>query len=265
VGLNGCVVPADFDQSKHYRVFADGIYDLYHFGHARALEQAKKTFPNCTLIVGVCGDKDTHAFKGKTVMTESERKESVRHCKWVDEIVCPSPWIIDLSFLEQQRIDFVLHDPAPYPSGDVADVYGFVKERGQFIATQRTEGISTSDLINRIVRDYDEFVLRNLKRGYKREELNVGFFKEQQIKMKDNLKDVGAQLKHISDEVIKKPVSEVKSNLQHNVQDIGDKLKEWSDLSSKRIEDFLNLFRGEGTMRKKVSENFKSFAKTTPM
>ncbi|GJN19115.1 hypothetical protein PR202_gb06353 [Eleusine coracana subsp. coracana] len=162
-------VPKD----RPIRVYADGIYDLFHFGHARSLEQAKKLFPNTYLLVGCCNDELTHKFKGRTVMTEDERYESLRHCKWVDEVIPDAPWVVNEEFLNKHNIDFVAHDSLPYAdaSGACNDVYEHVKKLGKFKETKRTDGISTSDIIMRIVKDYNEYVMRNLARGYTRKDL----------------------------------------------------------------------------------------------
>ena len=109
--------------------------------------------------MGCCNDQLTHSHKGKTVMNGAERYEALRHCRYVDEVVVDAPWTLDMEFLEKHKIDFVAHDEAPYTLGSSAeDVYAFVKERGMFMPTQRTEGVSTSDIVARIVRDYDTYV-----------------------------------------------------------------------------------------------------------
>jgi len=182
---------------KKVRVYADGIFDVFHFGHARALEQAKHLFPNTTLVVGCCNDRMTKKFKGKTVYTEKERYESLRHCRWVDEIVMDAPWVVDLEFLEKHRIDYVAHDDLPYSdaSGQAADVYEFVKKAGKFRAIKRTDGISTSEIILRIIRDYNDYVLRNLSRGYTRKDMNVSLFREKKIRASHNLKTLNQRIR----------------------------------------------------------------------
>ncbi|CAL9055593.1 choline-phosphate cytidylyltransferase 2-like isoform X1 [Musa acuminata AAA Group] len=188
------------------RVYADGIYDLFHFGHARSLEQAKKAFPNTFLLVGCCSDEVTHKYKGKTVMTETERYESLRHCKWVDEVIPNAPWVITKEFLDEHKIDYVAHDSLPYAdaSGAGNDVYEFVKAIGKFKETKRTEGISTSDLIMRIVKDYNQYVMRNLARGYTRKDLGVSYMKEKRLRVNMEFEKLYDKVKQQQEKVGKK-------------------------------------------------------------
>ncbi|CAL0307297.1 unnamed protein product [Lupinus luteus] len=218
------------------RVYADGIYDLFHFGHARSLEQAKKSFPNTYLLVGCCNDETTHKYKGKTVMTESERYESLRHCKWVDEVIPDAPWVVDQQFLDKHNIDYVAHDSLPYAdtSGAANDVYEFVKAVGRFKETQRTEGISTSDIIMRIVKDYNQYVLRNLDRGYSRKDLGVSYVKEKRLRVNRRLKTLQEKVKEHQEKVGEK--------IQIVAKTAAMSRNEWVENADRWVAGFLEMF-----------------------
>ncbi|XP_019421005.1 PREDICTED: choline-phosphate cytidylyltransferase 2-like [Lupinus angustifolius] len=219
-------------EERPIRVYADGIYDLFHFGHARSLEQAKKSFSNTYLLVGCCSDAVTYKYKGKTVMTEDERYESLRHCKWVDEVIPDAPWVCNQEFLDKHNIDYVAHDSLPYAdtSGAANDVYEFVKSIGKFKETKRTEGISTSDLIMRIVKDYNQYVLRNLDRGYSRKDLGVSYVKEKRLRVNRRLK------------TLQEKVKEQQEKIQIAAKNAGMHRNEWVENADRWVAGFLEMF-----------------------
>ncbi|KAJ1522227.1 hypothetical protein ONE63_002535 [Megalurothrips usitatus] len=136
-------------QRRKVKVWSDGCYDMVHFGHANSLRQAKAL--GDYLIVGVHNDKDISIHKGPPVFTEQERYKMVRGIKWVDEVVESAPYIPSPDTLDQYDCDFCVHGDDITMTADGLDAYHLLKSAGRYREVSRTAGVSTTDVVGRML------------------------------------------------------------------------------------------------------------------
>ncbi|EPB71182.1 cytidyltransferase domain protein [Ancylostoma ceylanicum] len=123
----------DFPQNRPIHIFAEGVYDLFHYGHARQLRQVKEAFPNVIVTAGLCSDELVIKNKGgPLVMTYEERVASVKECRYVDNVIDHGMFYPTIELLDRIQVP--------------------------------TKHISTTDLIQRIIDDSENFRERNTKR-----------------------------------------------------------------------------------------------------
>eukprot|EP01132_Coremiostelium_polycephalum_P007831 gene7831-9645_t len=134
---------------KPIRVYVDGCFDLMHFGHANALRQAREL--GDILVVGVHTDEEISKHKGPPVMNEQERYKAVRACKWADEVAEGAPYTATVDLLEKLNCDFCVHGEDISVDAEGRDVYETIKKSGKFRFIKRTEGISTTELVGRML------------------------------------------------------------------------------------------------------------------
>eukprot|EP00030_Apusomonadida_sp_AF-17_P002962 a343318_194.p2 GENE.a343318_194~~a343318_194.p2 ORF type:complete len:371 (-),score=171.34 a343318_194:22-1110(-) len=140
---------ADQTAEKHQRLWVDGCFDGTHYGHANAIRQAKEL--GGTLVVGVHSDEAIRINKGPPLMNEQERYAAVRACRWVDEVVEDAPYTTQVEVLRAHNIDFAVHGDDPSYAADGSDCYALVKAAGMYKEVKRTQGVSTTDLISRML------------------------------------------------------------------------------------------------------------------
>lgn len=140
--------------TKSKRIMVDMSATLIHHGHIRLLKAAKKLG---TVIVALTTDDEIGTKKGySSELNFEERREILEAIKYVDEVV-PCKWLIDEAFLDLHTIDLLVHGHDN--SNPISP------ER--LLVLPRTEGISSSDLRQRVVRALAQIEAKTAERNSK--------------------------------------------------------------------------------------------------
>lgn len=87
-------------------------------------------------------------------MSDHERLTMVSSCKFVDEVIPGCPYIMSSEYLDwaikKYKIDFVVHGDDPCIV-DGKDVYAAAKAAGKYRNIPRTCGVSTTDIVGRML------------------------------------------------------------------------------------------------------------------
>jgi len=142
----------DGAEKKEIRIFMEGAFDLMHFGHMNAFRLGRSLGTH--LVVGVNSDESITKCKAAPLMKDDERLAMVRSCKFVDEVVPNTPYIMNKEYIDfifqTYNVDYIIHGDDPCIV-DGKDVYETAKRAGKFRTIPRTEGVSTTDILGRML------------------------------------------------------------------------------------------------------------------
>ncbi|CAK9016591.1 Ethanolamine-phosphate cytidylyltransferase (CTP:phosphoethanolamine cytidylyltransferase) (Phosphorylethanolamine cytidylyltransferase 1) [Durusdinium trenchii] len=140
------------------RIFLNGCFDLMHVGHFNALRQAKRLFyqlgfQKVVMVAGIHSDAAICQQKGPPMMSDEERIAVLAATKWVDELVTQLPYTkMSVKMADRLRVRYICHgDDMPICKGGEG-MYSEAVAQKRFQVLKRTEGISTTQIIERIIR-----------------------------------------------------------------------------------------------------------------
>lgn len=122
-------------------VITYGTYDLFHVGHLRLLERAKRLAgEGGRLIVGVSTDRFNWVEKHKkSAIPYEQRAEIVAALRCVDLVIPEDDWDMKRDVLQYKADIFTM-------GSDWEGKFDHLKEVCKVIYLPRTEGISSTDL-----------------------------------------------------------------------------------------------------------------------
>jgi len=128
------------------------VADLFHYGHVNLLKNAKQQ--GDILYVGIHENEVVESYKRIPILTMDERIKVVESCKYVDKVIPRAPLYINEEFMIKHNIDIVCHAHFKEEDPKYLPWYEVPNKLGKFKRLDYTNGVSTSEIINRIkIRD----------------------------------------------------------------------------------------------------------------
>lgn len=132
------------------KAFIDGCFDVFHYGHVYALFQSKQ---KCK-ILSAATHSDLEIIKAKhtpPIFNYHHRYIMLKNCKFIDILYEHVPYNTTVDTIKEFDCDIFCH------GNDGIDKYPLldIKKENKLYIYNRTSGISTSDIVNRIY-DYKQ-------------------------------------------------------------------------------------------------------------
>lgn len=140
----------DNSNNKITRVYCCGVFDLCHLGHMKLFEKISKSFDHpIHLIVGVHSDKTCEGYKREPILNEKFRVETVKLCKYVNEVWPDAELVVSSEFCLSNNLDCVIIGEEYKNNKDIIWYPGPI-ELGIHKYISRFDELSTTDIINKI-------------------------------------------------------------------------------------------------------------------
>ena len=149
-----------YAQSEHKRVLLEGTFDLPHYGHQGAIQNAitaaAKHFnvspSEIDLIIGVTDvpASDFRDYKRDQIFSVAEKERQLRGFKNVFDVVRVPHLYVSYQFMKDHHIDLVTAGSDYIDPVRRDKYYNEPFEHGKFVNFERTEGINTTDILRRV-------------------------------------------------------------------------------------------------------------------
>jgi len=136
-------------EKQPVRVFTAMVADLFHCGHVNFLREARALGDHLT--VGLVSDRRAASYKRPPVMSFEERRAVVEACRYVDAVMELDENVTD-AFMQAHNFRIRAYGTAS-EAEEARNFRTLWKDmsRAYFRRVPYTPGISTSDIIRRIV------------------------------------------------------------------------------------------------------------------